>query len=385
MKVQQFKQIICSYDKYQEVPDKHFVNIEIKPKKSKSDMKVDQFDELIKYYIHKFIVEKETVIPKDTKSTEIAKIKLNAENEIFKRFIEKSKTQQKVYQVYRKKNVFRGYENILFDMFNKDFKEYIMNYKLKNSDKIDIELVPDHRASVEVTVKNVAEMPSLDELFYFKRFEKVNYIYKQLLRNEDFVKDLNNGYEAGNTVVEKKKNIKKVFENILSTYFAEIPAEEPKKDEDAKTTNPKETFKISWKTFSQLQDMKNDLSDTTVINIPLTSYFKGHEGKLSTKEKIFILHKAIDRVFEKFFGMLDNIYKFNECKKVYEDKHLVIKNGFETTKQLCEIAHTTKWTEIVRKPKAEEPSEETPEKPVKEKKTSKKAAKAKAEENESEE
>lgn len=378
MKVQQFKQIICSYDKYQEVPDKHFVNIEIKPKTSKSEMKVDQFDELIKYYIHKFIVEKETIIPKDSKSTDIAKIKLNAENEIFKRFVEKSKTQQKVYQVYRKKNIFRGYENILFDMFNKDFKEYIVNYKLKNSDKIDIELIPDHRASVEVVIKNISEMPSVDELFYFKRFEKVNYIYKQLLRNEDFVKDLNNAYDAGNTVVEKKKNIKKVFENILSTYFAEIPPEDAK--EDPKTTNPKETFKISWKTFSQLQDMKNDVSNTTVINIPLTSYFKGHEGKLSTKEKIFILHKSIDKIFEKFFGMLDNIYKFNECKKVYEDKHLVIKNGFETTKQLCEISHTTKWTEIIRKPK----SEETPE-PVKEKKPSKKSSKAKTQENDSEE
>ena len=183
------KKIINEYTQYEAVPNKYCVDI---PIGEGNDIK--QFAELARFYTHYhlFISSKKEFMekaPADQPLTEKNIAWLKAEKKMLDEYALKAKS--KVYPIYKQVNIFKDFENVFMNEINDKLKQYVRKLNIENMVPIQelkeryviIEKNKKINAHIIIHNKNDENKGIENELAIYRKYVKVLYIYKHIMRN----------------------------------------------------------------------------------------------------------------------------------------------------------------------------------------------------------
>ena len=176
------------------------MNIPILPRDSENKMSITQFEELCRFYAyyHIFAVQEVKMKASITDKASQKKIENDINNlriQTFKEYASKKDCSYQLYPLYKKVNPFKGYEEIFKNIFNTEFKNQKANIDVEKlisvaECKTMYECPTDKyvKAFGDIIVKGTSSDNKELEMFYARRFSKILYLYRHImkLQNEVF-------------------------------------------------------------------------------------------------------------------------------------------------------------------------------------------------------
>lgn len=287
-----------------------------------------------------------------------------------------NKRNYKTYTLYKKSNPFVGYEQTFQKMINEEIKQVknkiIENEQILPADECKIRLNHPDNKNVkvygELAFKNISADNKDVEMFYAKKYSKMIYLYKHLIKCENKV-FLQSQIEslAPNDKKGKQEILKtlvKEFANVFDKYIKDVVVE--KKPSTAPTAKKEETdnkfMTLSWHAFAFLQDMKIEKAKENTITVKHQDIFKNNPKRFNKYQKIYYSKQAMIPVFEKVIQKLDTINAYVLSKQHKDsDKTQLLLETHGTNLECDYVVSYKEFEPAAPKPKkVVEPKEKKP-------------------------
>lgn len=231
--------------------------------------------------------------PKDISTFEKNNQWLKAEKKMLEDYAAKAKV--KVYQVYKKQNIFKGFENIFTEEFNNELINEVS--KLNPQSMISINELKEKylkeeknkRPMAHIQIKTETNTPKdiIQSMFIFKKYTRALYIYKHIMKNQEYANIINTATSQG------KKETLKAFNEIIETFL---------KQEINQNNKPQEGQfpSLSVKAFYTLKDMKPETEQDIILNIPDSLFKQLDIKKMYKLQKIYYYDIFIKNILDKF-------------------------------------------------------------------------------------
>lgn len=145
---------------------------------------------------------------------------LKAEKKMLEDYATKAKV--KVYPVYKKQNIFKGFENIFTEEINNYLKNVVSILKpeniipindLKNKYIKEEEKNKRPVAHIQINTETDTQKEISYSMFIFKKYSRALYIYKRIMKNDEYANIINTATSQG------KKETLKAFNEIIEKYL----------------------------------------------------------------------------------------------------------------------------------------------------------------------
>lgn len=326
----QVKRILSKYSSYTPISNKFCVDIPIAQNEGKdSKMTIKQFYELARFYTHyhmfqtskKEFMEKQ---PQDMSVFEKNNQWLKAEKKMLEDYAAKAKV--KVYPVYKKQNIFKGFENIFTEEINNHLKDAVSNLKPENIIPINDlknKYVKEEKnkrpvAHIQINADTDTQKEISYSMFIFKKYSRALYIYKRIMKNEEYANIINTATSQG------KKETLKAFNEIIEKYLNQDINQTDNKPQEGQFPS------LSVKAFQTLKDMKPEIEQNIILNIP-DSLFKFNVDikKMYKLQKIYyydIFIKDILNILNERYHIITSYINAKKFEKT--EKKVITENKF---------------------------------------------------------
>lgn len=188
---------------------------------------------------------------------------MKAEKKMLEEYATKAKV--KVYPVYKKQNIFKGFENIFIEEINEQLKNKVSKLTSENIISVNelkekyIKEEKNKRPVAHIQINTESDILSKDiiySMFIFKKFSRALYIYKRIMKNEEYANIINTAASQG------KKETLKAFNEIIEKYIKQEGQQTDNKPQEGQFPS------LSVKAFQTLKDMKPEADQDIILNIP---------------------------------------------------------------------------------------------------------------------
>ena len=324
----QVKKILSKYSQYIPISNKFCVDIPITQNEGKdSKLNIKQFYELARFYTHYhlFQVSKKEFMekqPKNISTFEKNNQWLKAEKKMLEDYAAKAKV--KVYQVYKKQNIFKGFENIFTEEFNNELINEVSKLNPQNMISINelkekyLKEEKNKRPMAHIQIKTETDIPKdiIQSMFIFKKYTRALYIYKHIMKNQEYANMINTATSQG------KKETLKAFNEIIEIFL---------KQEINQNNKPQEGQfpSLSIKAFYTLKDMKPETEQDIILNIPDSLFKQLDIKKMYKLQKIYYYDIFIKNILNKFNQRYHDITAYMNAKKFEKtEKKVITENKF---------------------------------------------------------
>lgn len=327
----QVKKILSKYSSYTSISNKFCVDIPITQNEGKdSKMTIKQFYELARFYTHyhmfqaskKEFMEKQ---PQDMSVFEKNNQWMKAEKKMLEEYAAKAKV--KVYPVYKKQNIFKGFENIFTTEINSYLKNTVSNLKPENIISINdlkSKYIKEENknkrpiAHIQINTDTDTQKEISYSMFIFKKYSRALYIYKRIMKNEEYANIINTATSQG------KKETLKAFNEIIEKYLNQDIKQIDNKPQEGQFPS------LSVKAFQTLKDMKPETEQNIILNIPDALFRCNPDIKKMYKlQKIYYYDMFIKDILNIFNERYHIITSYINAKKFEKtEKKVITENKF---------------------------------------------------------
>lgn len=325
----QIKKILSKYSTYIPISNKYCVDIPISQNDGKdSKMNIKQFYELSRFYTyyHLFQISKNEFMekqPKDISTFERNNQWMNAEKKMLEEYATKAKV--KVYPVYKKQNIFKGFENIFIEEINEQLKNKASKLTSENIisvNELKEKYIKEEKnkrpiAHIQINTETDTSKDIIYSMFIFKKYSRALYIYKRIMKNEEYSNIINTAASQG------KKETLKAFNEIIEKYIKQEGQQIDNKPQEGQFPS------LSVKAFQTLKDMKPEVDQDIILNIPDNLFKQLEIKKMYKLQKIFyydIFVKDILNTLNQRYHIINSYINAKKFEKT--EKKVIIENKF---------------------------------------------------------
>lgn len=325
----QIKKILSKYSTYIPISNKYCVDIPISQNDGKdSKMNIKQFYELSRFYTyyHLFQISKNEFMekqPKDISTFERNNQWMNAEKKMLEEYATKAKV--KVYPVYKKQNIFKGFENIFIEEINEQLKNKASKLTSENIisvNELKEKYIKEEKnkrpiAHIQINTETDTSKDIIYSMFIFKKYSRALYIYKRIMKNEEYSNIINTAASQG------KKETLKAFNEIIEKYIKQEGQQIDNKPQEGQFPS------LSVKAFQTLKDMKPEVDQDIILNIPDNLFKQLEIKKMYKLQKIFyydIFIKDILNTLNQRYHIINSYINAKKFEKT--EKKVIIENKF---------------------------------------------------------
>lgn len=325
----QIKKILSKYSTYIPISNKYCVDIPISQNDGKdSKMNIKQFYELSRFYTyyHLFQISKNEFMekqPKDISTFERNNQWMNAEKKMLEEYATKAKV--KVYPIYKKQNIFKGFENIFIEEINEQLKNKASKLTSENIisvNELKEKYIKEEKnkrpiAHIQINTETDTSKDIIYSMFIFKKYSRALYIYKRIMKNEEYSNIINTAASQG------KKETLKAFNEIIEKYIKQEGQQIDNKPQEGQFPS------LSVKAFQTLKDMKPEVDQDIILNIPDNLFKQLEIKKMYKLQKIFyydIFIKDILNTLNQRYHIINSYINAKKFEKT--EKKVIIENKF---------------------------------------------------------
>ena len=325
----QIKKILSKYSTYIPISNKYCVDIPISQNDGKdSKMNIKQFYELSRFYTyyHLFQISKNEFMekqPKDISTFERNNQWMNAEKKMLEEYATKAKV--KVYPVYKKQNIFKGFENIFIEEINEQLKNKASKLTSENIisvNELKEKYIKEEKnkrpiAHIQINTETDTSKDIIYSMFIFKKYSRALYIYKRIMKNEEYSNIINTAASQG------KKETLKAFNEIIEKYIKQEGQQIDNKPQEGQFPS------LSVKAFQTLKDMKPEVDQDIILNIPDNLFKQLEIKKMYKLQKIYyydIFIKDILNTLNQRYHIINSYINAKKFEKT--EKKVIIENKF---------------------------------------------------------
>ena len=325
----QIKKILSKYSTYIPISNKYCVDIPISQNDGKdSKMNIKQFYELLRFYTyyHLFQISKNEFMekqPKDISTFERNNQWMNAEKKMLEEYATKAKV--KVYPIYKKQNIFKGFENIFIEEINEQLKNKASKLTSENIisvNELKEKYIKEEKnkrpiAHIQINTETDTSKDIIYSMFIFKKYSRALYIYKRIMKNEEYSNIINTAASQG------KKETLKAFNEIIEKYIKQEGQQIDNKPQEGQFPS------LSVKAFQTLKDMKPEVDQDIILNIPDNLFKQLEIKKMYKLQKIFyydIFIKDILNTLNQRYHIINSYINAKKFEKT--EKKVIIENKF---------------------------------------------------------
>ena len=325
----QIKKILSKYSTYIPISNKYCVDIPISQNDGKdSKMNIKQFYELSRFYTyyHLFQISKNEFMekqPKNISTFERNNQWMNAEKKMLEEYATKAKV--KVYPVYKKQNIFKGFENIFIEEINEQLKNKASKLTSENIisvNELKEKYIKEEKnkrpiAHIQINTETDTSKDIIYSMFIFKKYSRALYIYKRIMKNEEYSNIINTAASQG------KKETLKAFNEIIEKYIKQEGQQIDNKPQEGQFPS------LSVKAFQTLKDMKPEVDQDIILNIPDNLFKQLEIKKMYKLQKIFyydIFIKDILNTLNQRYHIINSYINAKKFEKT--EKKVIIENKF---------------------------------------------------------
>lgn len=325
----QIKKILSKYSTYIPISNKYCVDIPISQNDGKdSKMNIKQFYELSRFYTyyHLFQISKNEFMekqPKDISTFERNNQWMNAEKKMLEEYATKAKV--KVYPIYKKQNIFKGFENIFIEEINEQLKNKASKLTSENIisvNELKEKYIKEEKnkrpiAHIQINTETDTSKDIIYSMFIFKKYSRALYIYKRIMKNEEYSNIINTAASQG------KKETLKAFNEIIEKYIKQEGQQIDNKPQEGQFPS------LSVKAFQTLKDMKPEVDQDIILNIPDNLFKQLEIKKIYKLQKIFyydIFIKDILNTLNQRYHIINSYINAKKFEKT--EKKVIIENKF---------------------------------------------------------
>ena len=154
-------------------------------------------------------------------------------------------------------------------------------------------------------------------MFIFKKYSRALYIYKRIMKNEEYSNIINTAASQG------KKETLKAFNEIIEKYIKQEGQQIDNKPQEGQFPS------LSVKAFQTLKDMKPEVDQDIILNIPDNLFKQLEIKKMYKLQKIFyydIFIKDILNTLNQRYHIINSYINAKKFEKT--EKKVIIENKF---------------------------------------------------------